>query len=106
MSSCGVATYSLLCNLVAPAKPSDKSYHDLNAVMNERQNWNLAVIMERYKLNITDRQLSESIPFYVTELKHLSEHCDFGLSLDNMIRDRLVCRARNTKIQQLFFAET
>ena len=74
--------------------------------MNERQNWNLAVIMERYKLNITDRQLSESVPFYVTELKHLSEHCDFGLSLDNMIRDRLVCRARNTKIQQLFLAET
>ena len=35
-------------NLVAPAKPSDKSYDELIRVMNEHQNPKPSVIMERY----------------------------------------------------------
>ena len=26
---------------------------------------------------------------YVAELRHLSEHCDFGITLNQMLRDRL-----------------
>ena len=62
--------------------------------------------MERYKFNKTDRQPGESIPFYVTELKRLSEHCDFGVALEDMIRVRLVCGVRSPKIQQNLLAET
>ena len=51
--------------------------------------------MERYKFNKKDRQPGESIPFYVTELKRLSEHCDFGVTLQDMIRDKLVCGVRS-----------
>ena len=78
LNSGGAETYSLLRNLVAPAKP-DKSYDELIRVMNEHQNPKPLVIMERYKFNKRDRQPGESIPFYVTELKHLSDHCDFGV---------------------------
>ena len=74
--------------------------------MNEHQNPKPSVIMEKYKLNKRDRQPGESIPFYVTELKCLSEHCDFGLTLKDMIRDRLVCGVRSPKIQQRLLAET
>ena len=91
LSSSGSAeTYSLLRSLVAPAKPSEKSYDELVRVMNEHQNPKPSVIMERYKFNKRDRQPGESIPFHVTELKHLSGHCDFGVTLEDMIRDRLV----------------
>ena len=62
--------------------------------------------MERYKFNKRDRQPGESIPFYVTELKRLSEHCDFGVTLEDMIRDRLLCGVRSPKIQQRLLAET
>ena len=31
----------------------------------------------------------------------LSEHCQYGASLDDMLRDRLVCGLRDVKIQQL-----
>ena len=62
--------------------------------------------MVRYKFNKRDRQPGESIPFYVIELKHLSEHCDFGVTLENMIRDRLVGGVRSRKIQQHLFAKT
>ena len=47
LSLCGAGTYSLLRNLVAPAKPSDKSYDELVRVMNEHQNPKLSVIVER-----------------------------------------------------------
>ena len=63
--------------------------------MNEYQNPNPSVIMGRYKFNKKDRQPGESIPFYVTELKRLSEHCDFGVTLHDMIRDKLVCGVRS-----------
>ena len=89
-------------NLVAPAKPSDKSYDELIRVMNEHQNPKPSVIMERYKFNKRDRQPRERIPFYMTELKRLSEHCDFRVTLEDMIRERLVCGVRSPKIQQRF----
>ena len=73
--------------------------------MNEHQNPKPSVIVERYKFNKRDRQLGESIPFYVTELKHLSKHCDFGVTLGDMIRDRLVCGVKSPKIQQRLLAE-
>ena len=106
MSSGGAETCSLLRNFVAPAKPSDKSYNKLLRVMNEHQNPKPSVIKERCKFNKRDRQLGESIPFYETEIKHLSEHCDFGVTLEDMIRDRLVCGVRGPKIQQRLLAET
>ena len=74
--------------------------------MNEYQNPNPSVIMGRYKFNKKDRKPGESIPFYVTELKRLSEHCDFGVTLQDMIRDKLVCGVRSPKIQQSLLAET
>ena len=42
----------------------------------------------------------------MTELKRLSEHCDFGVTLEDMIRGRLVCGVRSPKIQQRLLAET
>ena len=42
----------------------------------------------------------------MTELKRLSEHCDFEVTLEDMIRDRLVCGVRSPKIQQRLLAET
>ena len=57
----GAETYSLLRNLVAPAKPSEKSYNELVRVMNEHQNPKPSVIMERYKFNKRDRQPGGSI---------------------------------------------
>ena len=44
----GAMTYSLLRNIVASAKLSDKSYSRLVRIMNEHQNSKSSVIMERY----------------------------------------------------------
>ena len=42
---------------------------------------------------------------FVVELKKLSEHCEFGDSLDNMLRDRLVYGLQDVKVQRRLLAE-
>ena len=42
---------------------------------------------------------------YIAELRHLSEHCEFGLTLSEMLRDRLVCGVEEPKIQRRLLAE-
>lgn len=42
---------------------------------------------------------------FVSELHSLAEFCNFGTSLDDMIRDRVICGINNTKIQQKMLAE-
>ena len=44
---------------------------------------------------------------YISQLKQLAEHCNFGSEarLNEMIRDRLVCGIANIKWQQRLFAE-
>ena len=37
---------------------------------------------------------------FVAELRQLSEHCEFGTTLKDMIRDRLVCGVANSSIQR------
>ena len=42
---------------------------------------------------------------FLAELRHLSEHCEFGITLDEMLRDRLVCVVRYIRIQRRLLAE-
>ena len=42
---------------------------------------------------------------FVSSLRELSEYCDFGESLDHMLRDRLVCGIADERIQRRLLAE-
>eukprot|EP00731_Ephydatia_muelleri_P008853 Em0004g1191a len=46
-----------------------------------------------------------SLGQFVTELRRLSQYCEFGGSLDEMLRDRLVCELRDIRVQCRLFAE-
>ena len=41
----------------------------------------------------------------MAELGHLSEYCEFGTTLNQMLRDRLVCAVEELKIQRRLLAE-
>ena len=51
------------------------------------------------------RKPGESVATFVTELHALAEFCNYSDSLDDMIRDRVMCRIMNSKIQQRLLAE-
>ena len=50
-----------------------------------------SVAVQRYKYHPQTQQLGESVAASVTELQQLSNHCKFGTTLEDMIRDCLVC---------------
>ena len=107
LSACGAKIYKLFKGLIDPEKPSTVSFINLIQTMKKHQSPTPNQIAERFNFNIRDRTETESVSSYVVELRRLTQHCDFGTALQDMIRDRLVCGIRNVKIQQrLLFHKT
>ena len=50
-----------------------------------------SLIVERFTFHSRNRKDGESVAAYVAELRKLTEHCGFGDTLNDMLRDRLVC---------------
>lgn len=50
-------------------------------------------------------QPSENVATYVSELRQLAIKCKFGDSLDEMLRDRIVCGVNDSRIQRRLLAE-
>ena len=84
LSTGGARTYKLLRNLSAPEKPGNKTFDELVTLMRHHQNPKPSIIMERFKFNKRDRQTHESISTYMSELRRLSEFCEYGTTLDDM----------------------
>ena len=96
----GAKAYSLLRNLVSPAKPGDKSFDELCALMERHYNPVPSEIVQRCKFNNRFRSEGESVADFVASLLSLAEHCNYGHQLDMMLRDRLVCGINDDNIQR------
>lgn len=106
LSVIGQETYSLLRNLVSPAKPTDKSYNDLVSALKKHYEPTCSVTVERYKFHTRTRKSNESVPEYVSELKKLAEKCNFNETLNDMLKDRLVAGINDEKIQKRLLVES
>ena len=62
-------------------------------------------IAKRLKFSNHDGKLEESIAEYIAELSQLAEHCNYGLILQDMLQDRLVCGLKQKRIQQRLLNE-
>ena len=103
--SVGAKTYKLIRSLVAPEDPKDKSYEDLAKLAQEHFMPKPSAIVQRFKFNTRTQQPGETIAIFLAELRHLTEHCEFGATLDEMLRDRLVCGLHDIRIQRRLLAE-
>eukprot|EP00731_Ephydatia_muelleri_P033808 Em0038g27a len=108
LSSCGSAVYQVIRNLVAPEKPADKSFSDRELVKLVRDHYcpPPSVTVQRYNFNSRTQKEGETVSQFVAELRRLSEHCDFKATLDDMLRDRIVCGVRNSSVQRRLLAES
>ncbi|GLV46088.1 hypothetical protein CBL_05173 [Carabus blaptoides fortunei] len=61
--------------------------------------------MQRFQFHKRDQKSTESVAEYITELKKIAEHCQFGVILQDMLRDRLVCGVKNESVQRRLLAE-
>ena len=88
----GDKAYSLLCNLLAPTKPAEKTYGELVDVMKRPKP---PVIAERFKFHRRNQREGETVAQYLVVLRELTENCEFGDKLDETLHDRLVCGLRS-----------
>ena len=91
LSVCGAATYRLIRNLVSPKKPTELKFSEIVEIVKKHHDPKPSVIVQRYRFNLCNRRSGKSVAAYVAELRHLSEHCEFDTTLNQMLRDRLVC---------------
>eukprot|EP00731_Ephydatia_muelleri_P024460 Em0016g731a len=63
-----------------------------------------AITVQRFKFNFRTRQ-NGNVATFVSELRQLAMRCDFGASLEEMLRDRLVCGIKDEHFQRRLLAE-
>ena len=106
LNALGGKTYTLLRNLLAPAKLNTKSLNDLTTALNNHYAPKRVVIAERFHFYRRNQAPGESIAEFVAELRKLSTHCSFKDSqLEEALRDRLVCGLRSVATQRRLLTE-
>ena len=96
---CSPSTYRLIHNLASPKKPTELKFKDIVDLVTKHHDPKPSVIVQRYCFNTRNCQGGESISTYVAELCHLSEHFNFETSLNEMLRDWIVCGIEDQTIQ-------
>ena len=105
LSLCGAKVYRMIRDLAAPSKPTDLSYSEIVKLVQKHFDPKRGVEVERFKFNSRSRKSGEAVADYVAALKHLAIHCEFGDSLEDMLRDRLACGINNVTIQHRLLSE-
>ena len=105
LSICGAPTYRLIRSLVAPRKPTELTFKDLVELVRSHHNPKPSTTVQRFKFNSRTQQPGETVAGFVAELRRLTEYCEYGDSLDDMLRDRLICGVHDARIQRRLLAE-
>ncbi|KAL1480420.1 hypothetical protein MTO96_051040 [Rhipicephalus appendiculatus] len=105
-SVCSPATYAILRALCSPATPAETPYADIVSKLTAHFIRRPSVIVQRFSFHKRSQKPGESIADFVADLRRPSEHCEFGVSLEDMLRDRLVCGVRDEALQRRLLAET
>ena len=106
ISAIGAKAYkTALRNLITPHNPSDKSFKQFVEVMMKHFCPLPSEIIQRFKFNTRARKPGESVANYIAELQALSHYCNFGDTLELMLRDRIVYEINDTQTQKHLLAE-
>ena len=105
LSSCGITMYKLFKGLTGQSKPGEKSFDELKQLMLDHENPRPNMIDKRFKFSSRVRNANESVSMFVAELRKLTEYCKYGESLNDMLRDRLVCGINHERTQQRLLSE-
>ena len=96
LSVCGATTYQLIRNY---------TFQQLVQLVQSHRTPPPSVTVQRFTFNTRSQKEGETVAQFVAELRRLSEHCHFEATLDDMLRDRLVCGVRDVQVQRRLLAE-
>ena len=83
-----------------PKKPAEESYARMMNVMKSFSNPTPSVTVQRFRFYSRFCQPGESILAFVAELRSLAKDSEFGGSLEENLRDKLVCGVSDPVIQK------
>ena len=106
ITSVGSSNHSLLRSISAPQGLKDKSYSELVKLLRDHFSPAPSEIVQRFKFNSCGRKPGESVATFMANLRAASEHCNYGESLELMLRDRLVYGINDRVIQKRLLSES
>ena len=106
LSSIGASTYALLRDLVAPNAPGTLTLARIKEVLTAHFEPKRNVIAERFYFHKRVQAMGESIADFDVALRKLATHCEFGATLEETLRDRLVCGLRHEAIQRRLLSKS
>ena len=101
----GSKTYALARDLLQPVRPAEATFKKIVDTLDKHFSPRPSETVERFKFHSRNRKDGEGVRTYVAALCKLSEHCNYGETLPEMLRDRLVCGINNDKMQRRLLAE-
>lgn len=101
----GEEAYQLLSTLASPHKPAALTYEVAVSLMKNHLQPKPSILAERYLFRQRRQADGETVADYVTELKRLAKTCDFGSTLEENLRDQIVCGIISENTRQRLFAE-
>ena len=75
-------------------------YEDLVKILQDHIDPNPSPIVQQFKFNLRVQGPDETVTKYVTVLRALEQHCFYGDILDDILRNRHICRVQQDSIQQ------
>ena len=105
LCACGPTTYRLIRSLMTEDALKTSTFQQLVAAVRDYCEPKPSSIIQRYKFNTRVRKPGETIAAYVAALRELAQHCKYGDSLSDMLRDRLVCGVNHEGITKKLLAE-
>ena len=96
----GPQQFRLLKDLTSPSKPAEKSFQELCKLLKDHHAPSPPNFLSRAKFDARTRQPGESIANFVAALRHLSEHCEFGGTLNDRLCEKFVTGLNNSDIQR------
>ena len=88
---------------MAPAKLKEKSYNDIVAAMKNHLDPPSSKLRFRYELFSSVHQPGESIPSFILWLQAIGQHCAYGDSTNEMLKDAFVFGINDMQIQCWLF---
>ena len=104
----GADTFSILKDLAFPMSMDDSSYDQLKALLDGhfKNNNRPTAMAVRLQLHNRKQLVSETISQYIVALKQLSANCEFGVTLEERLRDTFTFGLKNNKIVKRLLEES
>lgn len=96
----GQDAYNTVCDKLAPEKPSDSNYETVVETLEQFYEPKPLELVENFKFHKRYQLDNETVEEYLTTLRKLAIHCNFGTYLDTALRNQFVFGLKSSAAQK------